>query len=240
MPINYFSELSGVLIDTEVIINSLKQNLSIRKLFINENFSVNSFINKWLITLFAQNFDFSTTNLIWDLLFLEGNIILIKTSILIFLILKKKLMTTPEDEFDNLFFILNDKTKDILWNDPMLIYGLTIKRFNFDIFDIDHERQINTPIIEKKINGRECNNCCNSICNPSWPYCYQLSEYQPSCVCKYLVFTESNDLNSNIIPNYFFSNLHYNYKDEDENKNNILVTRSDHICNINKGMPSIK
>jgi hypothetical protein len=54
--------------------------------------NLNNFIHKWFVSLFVQNFKEEFSLLIWDFLFLEGNIILFKAGLAVFKILKNEVM----------------------------------------------------------------------------------------------------------------------------------------------------
>ena len=131
LPINYYSELAGVIIDTTMVNEFLKKYFPILGDFFGRNdFSVSTFIHKWLVTLFLENFKEETSFLIWDFLFLEGNIVLIKTCLIIFCILKRKLLEN-ENNFEDLFVILTSETNTIKRNNPTLLHGLSVKQFEF-------------------------------------------------------------------------------------------------------------
>jgi hypothetical protein len=55
--------------------------------------SVNNFIHKWFISLFTQNFREDFSLVIWDYLFLEGNIVLFKAGLAVFKILKNQILS---------------------------------------------------------------------------------------------------------------------------------------------------
>ena len=76
--------------------------------FKENDFPVDNFIHKWLLTLFIENFQEETTLLIWDCLFLEGNIVLIKSCLIIFTILKR-LITKETLLEEGLFILFNTK-----------------------------------------------------------------------------------------------------------------------------------
>ena len=60
LPLNYYSQLSGVITDTSLISILLEKYLpDLYDFFTNNNFelTVNNFIHKWLVCLFTQGFN---------------------------------------------------------------------------------------------------------------------------------------------------------------------------------------
>jgi hypothetical protein len=66
-----------------LVINGLEEN-------------INNFIHKWFVSIFVQNFKEEFSLLIWDFLFLEGNITLFKAGLAVFKILKNEIMVKNE------------------------------------------------------------------------------------------------------------------------------------------------
>lgn len=248
LPINYYSELSGVCVDTEVVKEFLRMNNQMDSFLIKSNFNIDNFINKWLITLFSENFDPELTNLIWDFLFLEGSIVLIKTCITIFLILREKYLSFTEDDFGDFFMVLSEDIKKIPWNHKDIIYSLTFKRFKFVKRDLILERDKFTERVEKRINENNIKNYQNTLkikkekeeketnkklgknkpnifCNPKWPTC-NMKEEGPKLVIKYLVFTEnfSFDDPNKVHENYFFKDVHRVAKSKESEKRKCSLT----------------
>lgn len=55
--------------------------------------NLNNFIHKWYVSLFVQNFREEFSMIIWDFLFLEGNISIFKAALAVFNIMKKDIMS---------------------------------------------------------------------------------------------------------------------------------------------------
>ena len=94
LPVEYYSELSGVMVDSAVILDNIKVSLNnlyhhLKKYKI--DICLNNVIFKWLVTLFFENTDESIYTPVMDSLLLYGDITLYKASILI-LFLKKKIL----------------------------------------------------------------------------------------------------------------------------------------------------
>ncbi len=96
MPLNYYSELAGMITDSVILITFLQKYLPdlFKFLFIDNNFgsSFSNFMHKWFVSLFVQNFPENFSMLIWDFLFLEGNIIIFKSALAVLKILRKDIM----------------------------------------------------------------------------------------------------------------------------------------------------
>lgn len=54
--------------------------------------SLNNFIHKWFVGLFTQNFSEEYSLIIWNNLFLEGNIVLFKASLAVFKSLREGIL----------------------------------------------------------------------------------------------------------------------------------------------------
>jgi hypothetical protein len=96
LPLNYYSELAGIITDCTLLNILIKKYLpDLYKFFVEIGFemSLNNFIHKWLVSLFIQNFNDTVSIKIWDYLFLEGNIVLFKSAIAILKNLKDFLMS---------------------------------------------------------------------------------------------------------------------------------------------------
>lgn len=96
LPLNYYSELTGMITDCVIMINMLQKYLPDLYKFLTQEHSleasVNNFIHKWFISLFTQNFSEEFSLVIWDYLFLEGNIVMFKAGLAVFKILKTQIM----------------------------------------------------------------------------------------------------------------------------------------------------
>ena len=99
LPLNYYSDMCGIIADMEIINEQLKDfSLELKTLFeiTNENYGQfigSNFININLINIFTDNYiDIDTSLLIWDLLFIDGNIIFFKAFFAIFHYLKNFLV----------------------------------------------------------------------------------------------------------------------------------------------------
>lgn len=254
LPINYYSELAGVIIDTTMVNEFLKKYFPVLGDFFTRNdFSVSTFIHKWLVTLFTENFKEDTTFLIWDFLFLEGNIVLIKTCLIVFCILKRLLLKN-ENNFEDLFIILTSETSNIKANNPTLLHGLSLKQFEFNEEYLEMTREMLSMSIvkgidednkEKFLKKNKMNNNTKSIidpnsnsesnqikCNVKWPICYQEEIIdKPITVKKFLILHHNSP--TNYISDYFFDSLSQKkdpIPDNDDSYYDLLIERQKHSC----------
>lgn len=208
-----------------------------------------------MVTLFLENFKEETSFLIWDFLFLEGNIVLIKTCLIIFCILKRKLLEN-ENNFEDLFVILTSETNTIKRNNPTLLHGLSVKQFEFTEEYLEMTREMLSESIVKGIDEdnkekfnkkREMDKRTQRItdneiesnpikCNVKWPICFEEENIdKPITVNKYLILQQSNQ--GEIDYDYFFNTLS-GKKGKNVNKEeepyDILIERQKHSCYSSK------
>lgn len=237
-----------------MIMNFLPKYFPSLKNLIQEHMFINNFLHKWLLSLFSQSFPNETTYLIWDYLFLEGSLILIKAVLGIFSVMKKKLLDYKDDP-EELFMLLSQETLILSCKTPSLLYALSIKKFEFNERYINKTRiQLSLPIMNKietenkeKKNQLKHLNKSNSLtdlstldssgimnkflnCNSKWPCCVYDND---PVVVDYLVLHTKEYLYQ---PNYFFEFKSGKVnEDNDKGKDNIsnnslLIERKTHYC----------
>ena len=239
--------MCGIIVDM-TIINILIRNYLPKLIPIlenkNENFgdyAGNNFINVNLINLFTNEYiNENTSLLIWDLLFIDGNIILIKSFLAIYHYLQQFLLESNQtiEDFQK---IINNHLKKLENDDKDLIFYLVIKEYNFNEEGIEQARfslSINTAnsINKEKERSKSYNNKNKIVkCNIDWPICehtYQNIEQKNN-----IIFCNIFQIkNKNYLENYFMEKI----KDKNiinENKNNneldLLIERNVHYCNKN-------
>lgn len=165
--------------------------------------SINNVLFKWLLSLFIQNTSEKMWACIWDLLLLEGHIVLFKAAIGLLKIKSKEITSTFSLEglmkmFDEKFEHVNSVNR--------LKYYLIIKRFDFDMDLIDNNRYLISPGVSKTIskipnlyNKKKKQN--QEKCNLAWPYCIN-NINEPFIIKDYSIYKEFEE--PFIIPNYFF------------------------------------
>jgi hypothetical protein len=226
--------------------------------FKENDFPVDNFIHKWLLTLFIENFQEETTLLIWDCLFLEGNIVLIKSCLIIFTILKR-LITKETLLEEGLFILFNTKTKTITRNSNLLLHGLSIREFDFTSEYLEQTRSLlGTSIIhninednKEKYNKKYNNNKDtfnyeyndNIKCNTHWPICiHENPDTLLVQVVDYFVLHKSVDKKNNkgridtpLIEDYFFGNNHNKKGNYFYNSNTSVSVSSRDSSNVSIG-----
>ena len=238
--------MCGIIVDM-TIINILIRNYCPKLISLldykDENygdFIGNNFININLINLFTNNYiDKNTSLLIWDLLFINGNIILIKSFLAIYHYLEPFLLES-EQTLEEYQKIIKNKMLKLKSDNKDLIFYLIIKDYIFTEEEIAIARfslSINTASSinkeKEKINIKKKNySKNNNICDKNWPICrYNFSEYNNKVIF-FLVLQKKNKI---FRENYFLEKIKEN-KDNvekiynNDNNDDILIERKKHYC----------
>lgn len=112
------------------------------------NLYLNNAINKWLLSLFIQGISEIYTYFIWDMLLLEGNIIIFKTLYAMIIILESHIIKCKS--YDQLNNVLNEAPLKFDKRGK-LAYYLISKKFNFNMEMIRKYRKTINPKIIKEI-----------------------------------------------------------------------------------------
>jgi len=240
--------MCGIIVDMTII------NILIRECFQklipvldnkNENYGDyvgNNFINVNLINLFTNDYiNEKTSLLIWDLLFIDGNIILIKAFLAIYHYLEPFLLESSQT-IENFQIIIKNHMKKLENDDKDLLFYLVIKEYNFNEEEIEQARfslSINTAnsINKEKIKSSSYDKKDKNVinCDKNWPVC--LSE---DCESKNRVIfcNVLQRKNKNYIDNYFNTKIKEKDKikisddiNEDIDCNDLLIQRKVHHCN---------
>ena len=252
LPLNFYSELCGVTTEQFIILNFLEKYFpTLKPIFDDEIYKnfINNFINQSLISIFVENLNNETTNFIWDCLFLEGNIVIIKVFIAIFCEIKNDLLKISPDDLEGIKNIFSKKIKEIKPNSIFLLNSLYIRQFEFNSeyletiresisnYFSDSTENDHTDRIQVKIKNRFNVGLNEQVkrfkeCNKDWPYCYNDSYFENVIeVIKFLVLSPKN--NPEIIDDYFFNVNKKNIKVDllvDEDKLNLKLERRPHFC----------
>ena len=204
---------------------------------------INNYIHKWLIGLFTQNLSDDITNLIWDLFFLEGNAVLIQTSIILFYILKDQLLNTKTSLKDP-FQVLNDQRGV---TDLMKFFVHHFKKESF-LYEPHELKAIQSKVKEYNLNKQHKRNepeitqiqvtfQHDKECDVKFPYCLQMKEINVRKEgIEWLVFSTRAGC-VNVIEDYYYNEDKmkgrregfYNIEEE-EDCYDILVERRKHLC----------
>ena len=239
--------MCGIIVDM-TIINILIRNYFPKLIPLldnkNENYGDyigNNFINVNLINLFTNDYiNENTSLLIWDLLFIDGNIILIKTFLAIYHYLLPFLLESSQT-IEDFQIIIKNNMKKLENDDQDLIFYLVIKDFNFTEEGIEQARfslSVNTAnsINKEKYISWQRNNKKNKVieCNINWPACKYV--FQNGSNKNNVVFANVRQRkNKNYIENYFSEKIKEKNKipNKEEiinDENDLLIERNVHYC----------
>lgn len=264
LPVEYYSELSGVMVDSAVILDNIKSTLDkIYKHLSSKGIDIclNNLIFKWLVTLFIENTSQSIYLPILDSLFLYGDITLYKGAILLLEqskdeILKCNNLCDASVFFENGFKNFNNKKF------CKLLYK--------DIFELKKEeiveyRRKKFPKIQeniKQINefeNKKKRKMVNSKCNLDWPYCVKLLGHttiidvmKHKLIEKPLIEEDYYNENHNVFKlaesgekeQKNIKKMVEREKDEEKRKTiiygNLLIERNHHKCDTSQSVSSRK
>lgn len=181
LPINYYYNSVGIIIDNSIFVEQLKINdKDLMDHFVKYNFEllVKNILYKWLICLFSQNIKDDLLFLIWDIFFIEGTPILFETIKIILEKNKEKLLEiTQIDKLINLFDsvhkleLLNQHEGELL--KELLKYKSMEKSF------ITKERKKlykETTDSMKSLNKNKYKIKDDEICCENWDNCYYIKK----------------------------------------------------------------
>ena len=251
LPVIYYSELVGIVVQTTLIENLISLYFpELHKFLVKNNFNVplRNFIHKWMVCLFTQTLSPEMVYTFLDLLFLEGsNLLLIKNSLFIISFIHDKLL--KNNDFEYMYNIFNEGPLNI--HDPKtMIYFLIEKKFEInENIIIPFQKKMEKPIIikfreeglatyEERFNERKKSLKKKEIqCNPNWPTCFY-DDYTQTMV-EVLVLKESkvpyiiNDYyyikNDGYPDNEIYGIEGLNQKSTSTVKE-VLVERHKHVC----------
>lgn len=220
---------------------------------------VNTFLHKSLLGLFTQDYDEETSLLIWDFLFLEGNIVLIKTALAVFGCLSKRLVNIDDDDIESLFTVFSSEVKMIKRDSRILLHSLAIKLFEFNEVFLESKRcYLSNGVIDniekqnlEKLQEKMKSNCIDineqtkkaNDCKVNWPYCLSDSYFENmnEVITFLVIHTQKYPV---VFREYFYDNVNESQLDSDvhirtmnrtltngENKDSdLLIDRRPHYC----------
>jgi len=177
------------------------------------------------------------SNIIWDSLFVQGNIIIFKAVIALFNLLKNEIMgKTAIEEINNLF-----EESTIYLNDYNFInYYLILKKFEFNFKIISFSRsELEDKIIENIYNTNKFNiernkknkeekkrsSFLQSVtdCNKEWPICIYDNDYKYRIVSYFYYMIYPGNIN--IIQDYFYKEINHftnNFNNKEKSNDNSI------------------
>ena len=254
LPLNYYSEMCGVMADMQIISKLMKTYMPQIWEILEEkeencgDFIGNNLINQGLNNLFTNDMlNNDTSLLIWDVLFLEGNITLIKSFLALYACLSPILLKSQRN-IENFKKIIDVDLKNIKPNNEELINYLFIKQFEFNENYINEERfKFSTQIAEAFENDtidiiksklkisydKQLNVQLDKTisCNKNWPYCVNDTYFEN--VTEIVFYTTlSKQKMGEYQENYFFDGLKLkNEKKMKEKKNGGINNNNLNIYN---------
>ena len=209
------------------------------------DFIGNNLINQGLNNIFTNDMlNNETSLLIWDILFLEGNTILIKSILALYACLEPVLIKSKRD-IENFKKIIDVDLKNIKPDNDELINYLFIKQFDFDEDYINEERfkysiQISEAFESDKIDliksklkvsyDKQLDIQLDKTqrCNLSWPYCVNDTYFEN--VPEILFYTTlSKQKIGDYIDDYFFDEYKKRKKEQKEHnlENGIYIIKNE-------------
>ena len=221
--------MCGVMADMQIIFKLMKTYMPQILEILEEkeencgDFIGNNLINQGLNNLFTNDMlNNDTSLLIWDVLFLEGNITLIKSFLALYACLSPILLKSQRN-IENFKKIIDVDLKNIKPNNEELINYLFIKQFEFSENYINEERfKLSTQIAEAFENDtidiiksklkisydKQLSVQLDKTisCNKNWPYCVNDTYFEN--VTQIVFFTTlSKQKMGEYQENYFFEGL---------------------------------
>ena len=195
LPCEYYSELVGIMGDCSLCLKILME--SNKKVMLKiKGFEVilSNLLYKWFISLFVENSSYDTFLCVWDVLFLDGNIVLLRAVSSILDLMEDQILQT--DGFEELTKLFEEKiSKYIFPRDKFMKLLLNEGKFKYTNAEINNMREeinreaINTIIKTKKnevkkiqldINGEEIE------CDLDYPFCLKEFEDDTKKIKRYL------------------------------------------------------
>ena len=249
LPLFYYSDLAGIIIETTIIDTFI--SFYLKKFYdslLENNFklSLNNFIHKWMVSLFAQALSPEMVYTFLDFFLLEGETCLYKGALFIMVVMQNIIFEQKNMcEFEHIFNLFNEAPSHI--HDPRnLIFFLTEKKFEISEKEIKlYTDKLKSPVLNKLkeemrasykkqcIERRKSLKKKNINCNPIWPTC--LYDNYNHIVVEYVILKENK--NPFIINDYYYIknqgevNTMNNIDELDHNTNKeVIIERHKHIC----------
>ena len=247
LPIIYYSDLAGIIIETTIIDAFISFYLNNFYNYLVENsfkLSLNNFIHKWMVSLFSQALSPEMVYTFFDYFFLDGEMCLFKCSLFIMTVMEEYLR--KNNDFEYMFNIFNEGPSHI--HDPKtLIYFLYEKNYEINDDDIKiYREKLKVPVLNKlkeeiresyykQCEQRKKNLKMKKInCNPNWPTC--LYDNYNHIVVEYTIMKENKP--PFLINDYYYIKNEGNEKGRFDNldelghslNKDILIERHKHVC----------
>lgn len=176
LPVEHYCELSGVMCDCAILLPFIKNmvpQVCDHLATLGFELTLNNLLYKWFVSIFMQGMNEEIWLPIWDLLFLDGYIVLFKAAIAILILAKDQIL-----KLDNILDINNFFEEEIInFKDEHFIDYLINLKFTFDIGYILEKREINLPKVIENIKQtsdyklKQYEKKEKLECNLDWPVC---------------------------------------------------------------------
>lgn len=155
LPLCYYSDLAGVIIDTKILQLLIKAHYSdlynhIEKL--NYSLLLNNILYKWFVSLFIQSTNEEISYLIWDSFFLGGSIVLFNAALAMLKMMKSDIMNSHTmEDLHNVF----DEGITNYINIDLIKWHCVLKMFQFSNGFINSQRKLlEASTFESISNGK--------------------------------------------------------------------------------------
>ena len=252
LPCGFFCELAEMLTYYKLVTSILQEEFShVYKHLQSHGIDLyfNNIIYKWLLSLFLQSVHAEVQMIIWDMLLLEGTVVLFKSIIALVSIFEDEIMSVASLEEANTFFGVTIERKLTASEIDTIKNYLIIKLYNFNEEELRVQKNKILPetIEEIKNSGQYLlikASQQNITCDLDWPLCAYDYKYREN-ITDFFVYSKLNGID--VKDNYLDDrndNKHTTKlnKNEDTKKNgvikedifaNLLIQRNKHCCNSN-------
>jgi hypothetical protein len=246
LPFGFFCELAEMLTYYKLVTSILQENYSHIYKHLQDNsvdLYFNNIIYKWLLSLFLQSIHPDVQMIIWDMLLLEGTVVLFKSIIALVGIFENEIMNLTSLEEANVFFGITIERKLTESEIDTIKKYLVIKLYNFNEEELKEQKNIILPetIEEIKSSGKYLPVKAaqqKMTCDLDWPLCVYDYKYRKN-ITDFCVYSKLNGID--IKDNYLDKFHNYNEnKDNKQNRttkeeifSNVLIQRNKHCCNSN-------
>lgn len=192
LPCEYYSELVGIMSDCSLSLKILKEtNKKIMKKISGFEVVLNNLLYKWFISLFVENTSMDTFLCIWDALFLDGNIVLLRAVNSILELMEDDIMRC--DNMESLTMLFEDKVCKLIFNrEKFMKLLLNEGKLKLEPKAIENMREeLNKEVIhtiiktkknDKKTKAQVDINGVEIECDYDYPYC--LKEFDDEAIKK--------------------------------------------------------
>ena len=171
----YYSELSGMMVDcasTLKVFKILQKETMTHLNKLNGKIFINNLLSQWFLSLFVHKTNMETFLTIWDAMFFEGYIVLIRAAIGILCIMKDRLLQLQTLEevmtfFDNEIatFNQNEILSQFILDENCTISNDVVKHFRKLLLPAYVETITKSKENMPKVNNKEMD------CDLDWPFC---------------------------------------------------------------------